>query len=128
MLTSLANVSLIIRDYDEAIQWFTEVLGLELRMDGSMGDGYRFVTVGVRGQEGMSIVLHKLDEGNTVADGSIHGLLFHTSDCRGEVDDLRRQGVKITLEPQEMPWGVQAVFEDLYGNSHVLLEPSLIVS
>ena len=45
MLTSLANVSLIIRDYDEAIQWFTEVLGLELRMDGSMGDGYRFVCV-----------------------------------------------------------------------------------
>ena len=45
MLTSLANVSLIIRDYDEAIQWFTEVLGLELHMDGSMGDGYRFVTV-----------------------------------------------------------------------------------
>ena len=59
MLTSLANVSLIIRDYDEAIQWFTEVLGLELRMDGSMGDGYRFVTVGVRGQDGVSIVLHR---------------------------------------------------------------------
>ncbi len=124
MLTSLANVSLIIRDYDEAIQWFTEVLGLELRMDGSMGDGYRFVTVGVRGQEGVSIVLHRPYEGNTATGGSIHGLLFHTSDCRGEVDDLRRQGVKITLEPQEVPWGVQAVFEDLYGNSHVLVEPS----
>ena len=46
VLTDLANVSLIVRDYDEAIQWFDEVLGPELRMDGSMGDGYGFVTVG----------------------------------------------------------------------------------
>ena len=125
MLTSLANVSLIVRDYDEAIKWFTEVLGLELRMDGSMGDGYRFVTVGVKGQDDVSIVLHKPYDGNSAAGGSsIHGLLFHTSDCRREVEDLRQRRVKITLEPQEVPWGIQAVFEDLYGNSHVLLEPS----
>ena len=124
MLTSLANVSLIVRDYDEAIKWFTEVLRLELRMDGSMGDGYRFVTVGVKGQDDVSIVLHKPHTGDSAAGGSIHGLLFHTSDCRRDAEDFRQRGVKITLEPQEVPWGVQAVFEDLYTNSHVLLEPS----
>ena len=47
----------------------------------------------------------------------------NSDDCRAQVGDLKNKGVKITLEPEEQPWGVKAVFEDLYGNSHVLLEP-----
>ena len=124
MITSLANVTLTVHDYDDAIRWYVDNLGLELRMDGSMGDDYRFVTVGVKGKEDVSIVLHK-PTGNAARDRSnIHGLLFHCDDCRQQVDSLRSKGVKITLVPEEQPWGVQAVFEDLYGNSHVLLEPS----
>ena len=46
MLTSFANVSLIVRDYGEAIRWSAEVLGLELRMDDHIGDGHRTVTLG----------------------------------------------------------------------------------
>ena len=56
--------------------------------------------------------------------GISHALLFHTDDCRGEVERLRGHGVKITLEPEEQPWGVQAMFEDLYDNAHVVLQPS----
>ena len=52
MITSLANVSLLVRDYDEAIQWYTGKLGLELLMDGSMGGDYRFVTVESSGKAG----------------------------------------------------------------------------
>ncbi len=59
MITSLANVTLLVSDYDAAIQWYTDKLGLELRMDGSMGGDYRFVTVGVVEQGDVSIVLHK---------------------------------------------------------------------
>ncbi len=124
MLTNLANVSVVVKEYDEAIRWYTEVLGLELRMDGSMGGDYRFITVGVQGQDDVSIVLHKLHEEAPDTPSSIHGLLFHTDNCRQEVERLRQHGVKIALEPDVQPWGVQAVFEDLYGNSHVLLEPS----
>ena len=124
MITQLASVSLAVEDYDEAIQWFTEKLGLELRMDGSMGGDYRFITVGVRGQDDVSIVLHKPNEGTPKTPSSIHGLHFHTDDCRQEVERLRQHGVTITLEPDVQPWGVQAVFEDLYGNTHVLVEPS----
>ena len=125
MIKQLANVSLAVRDYDEAIQWFTEKLGLELRMDGSMGGDYRFVTVGVRGQDDVSIVLHKPDQGYDGARSNIHGFVFHTDDCRKEVERLRQASVKIALEPEEQPWGIQAVFEDLYGNTHVLLEASV---
>ena len=52
------------------------------------------------------------------------GLLFHCNNCRGYVERLKYAGVEFTLEPEERPWGVQAVFQDLYGNSHGLLEPS----
>ena len=124
MITRLANVSVVVNDYDEAIEWYTQVLGLELRMDGSMGGDYRFVTVGVKGQDEVSIVLHKPPDGPASSPSSIHGLLFHSDDCRKEVGRLRDRGVKITLEPEEQPWGVQAVFRDLYGNTHVLVEPS----
>ena len=124
MITSLANVSLLVKEYDEAIQWYTEKLGLELRMDGSMDGDFRFVTVGVRGQNDVSIVLFKTYGNYEEARSSIHGLLFHSDDCRKEVDDLKAKGVKITSEPEEQPWGIQAVLEDLYGNTHVLLEPS----
>ena len=105
MLTRLANVSLIVKDYDEAIKWYTEVLGLELRMDGSMGGDYRFVTVGVKGQDDVSIVLHKPWDGPGEVSSSVHGLLFHTDDCRKEVEALRQRGVKITLGPEEQPLG-----------------------
>ena len=124
MLTNLASVSVVVKDYDEAAKWYTEVLGLEPRMDGSMGGDYRFITVGVQGQDDVSTVLHKPHEGAPDTPSSIHGLLFHTDNCRQEVERLRQHGVKITLEPDAQPWGVQAVFEDLYGNSHVLVEPS----
>ena len=124
MIKGLANVTLAVRDYDEAIQWFTEKLGLELRMDGSMGGDYRFVTVGVPGQDDVSIVLHKTPESDQGGKSSIHGFLFHTDHCRNEAQRLRETGVKITLEPEEQPWGVQAVLEDLYGNTHVLVEPA----
>ena len=112
-----------IQDYDEAIKWYTEVLDLELRMDGSMGGDYRFVTVGVKDQPDVSIVLHKLEDAPPATAGSIHGLLFHADDCRKDVERLRRGGVTITLVPEDQPWGVQAVFQDLYGNTHVLVQP-----
>ena len=113
MISSLANVSPKVNDYDDALRWYTEVLGL--RMDGAMeGSDMRFITVGVKGQDGVSIGLFKPFE----------GLLFHTDDCRAEVERLKGLGVKVTMEPEEQPWGTQAVFEDLYGNSHVLLSPS----
>ena len=123
MLTSLAHVSLVVRDYDEALSWFTDKLGLELRMDGSMGDDYRFLTVGVKGQKDVDIVLHKPFKGYSEARSNIHGFVFFSDDCRKDVDAFKERGVNITQGPEEVPWGIQAVFEDLYGNTHVLLEP-----
>ena len=89
-----------------------------------MGGDYRFVTVGVKEQQDVSIVLHKPAEGKQEASSNVRGLLFHCDNCRDFAKRLKSDGVEFTLEPEEQPWGVQAVFLDLYGNSHVLLEPS----
>ena len=124
MISSLANVTIPVRDYDVAIRWYTDVMGLEIRMDGSMGGDYRFVTVGIPGQNDVSIVLHRVPEPPAPGSAVVHALLFHTDDCRGLVGRLRDHGAKISLEPEEQMWGVQAVFEDPFGNSIVLLEPS----
>ena len=124
MITGLSNVTLLVRDYDEAIRWFTDNLGLDLRMDGSVGGDYRFVTVGLSGQNDVSMILHKASGDYAEARSDLDGLLFHCDDCRQLVADLKSKGVVITLEPEDQPWGVQAVFEDLYGNSHVLLQPT----
>ena len=97
-------------------------------MDGSMGGDYRFVTVGVSGQGGVSIVLHKPMGSYPEARSNVHGLLFHCDDCRQQVEDLKNKRVKFTLEPEEQPWGVQAVFEDLYADIPQIEPPFLDIA
>ena len=129
MLTGITHVTVLVEDYDEALEWYTDKLGLEPRMDGSMGGDYRFVTVAVKGQD-VEIVLHKPSGDRPAreliqADTSVqHGLVFGSDDCRKDTEKLRSGGVKITQGPEDVPWGVQTVFQDLYGNSHVIVEPA----
>ena len=80
------------------------------------------MTVGVKGQD-VEIVLHKPHGEAKRAASNVHGFVFSSDDCRKDAEELRQRGVKITQEPEEVPWGVQTIFEDLYGNTHVLVEP-----
>lgn len=93
-------------------------------MDGSMGWDYRFVTVVVKGQDDVSIVLRKPLAGYPEARINVHGLLFQCEDCRREAAEMRARDVRFAMEPEAQSWGVQADFEDLYGSTHVLLETS----
>ena len=126
MITRLAHVSLYVRDYDEALRFYTDVLGLELRNDRPIGDNYRWVTVAPPGQAGVEIVLHRPGDPHAHAAfiGAQPGMVFHTDDCRAEVARLAEKGVEIARQPHEVPWGIQAVFRDLYGNTHVLVQPA----
>jgi predicted enzyme related to lactoylglutathione lyase len=124
MIKALTHTGILIQDYDEALQWYTQTLGLELRNNSEYGSCHRWVTVGVPGQTGLEIVLHQspVKEDHSLV-GKSPGFIFSTDDCWAEVERLRANGVKVTGEPVTAPWGVQAIFEDLYGNSHVLVEP-----
>jgi catechol 2,3-dioxygenase-like lactoylglutathione lyase family enzyme len=124
MFKVLSHVSIPVRDYDEAKQWYTEMIGLEVRSDQQFGPGYRWLTVGVPGQT-VEIVLHRTDDSSEISQaqpGQAFGFVFETDDCRADVERLRSRGVKIVLEPEQQMWGTQAVIADLYGNTHVLVQ------
>lgn len=133
MVIKLANIALIVRDQDEALKFYTEVLGFEKRTDYLSGGsgGTRWVTVAPKGQQGVEIVLFKpgqyenpqLTYDLMAQCGRQSHWVFETDDCRRDYLDWMGKGVKFRGTPEDVPWGVQVVFEDLYGNQFVLLEP-----
>lgn len=126
MIQKLSHVCIVVKDYDQALSWYMEKLGFEVRSDHSFGSNYRWITIGLPGQD-VEIILHKVDKHSVDPRlhqvGQITGWVLHTNHCNKETARLKEMGVKFSLDPEEAPWGTQAVFEDLYGNSLILLEP-----
>jgi predicted enzyme related to lactoylglutathione lyase len=125
MLTKLAVVTILVRDQDEALQYYTEKLGLEKMDDMNFGEGNRWLTVTAPKQRDVQIFLQKADSfGADLTDqvGRATPWAFNTDNCREDYETLKGRGVKFTSEPKEQPWGIQAVFEDLYGNTFSIVE------
>ena len=130
MLKQLTHVNVWVQDQDEALAFYTEKVGLELREDvtvAEMGD-FRWLTVGVPGQEDVALTLMTVpgppvfDEEtrskllDLVARGAAGGLFFNTDDCRSTYEQLKGRGVEFTQEPTEQPYGIDAGFRDPSGN------------
>jgi hypothetical protein len=100
---------------------------LEVRANDSYGPGYRWVTMGVKGQNDPEIVLYQTTpeekDPRLQHAGNLSGWIFETDDCRKQAEELRAKGVKIIMEPNDAPWGTQAAFQDLYGNAFLLVQP-----
>lgn len=132
MLTEVTHVTVLVEDADEAIEWYTETFGMELRADEAFAPGMRWVTVAPPGgstevvlqeptaegfgEEGAAALRERIGRGTTT--------VIRTDDCRETVEELRSRGVTVTSGLDEQPWGVSAVVEDLYGNPYNLLEPA----
>src|ERR1700709_1811045 len=130
MINRLGHVTVIVRDQDEALRFYTEQLGMEKREDRRMGE-FRWLTVAPRG-DGVAIGLpppgapfpSPEETGRMLARvGQGTAWVLETDDCRKDHEAMIARGVTFTSAPSEMPWGVSAVFEDLYGNRYNLLEP-----
>lgn len=126
MIKGLSHVCIIVKDYDEAIHWYQDKLGLQIHTDATFAQG-RWVTMHAANQKDLELVLYKQSSEEKDARlrevGTISSWVFDTDDCRGDIENMREKGVKITMEPNDAPWGTQAAFEDLYGNSFVLVQP-----
>ncbi|KZE47376.1 lactoylglutathione lyase [Brevibacillus parabrevis] len=130
MLKRLAHVTLYVRDCEEALVFYTEKLGFEKRMDSRMDDGSRWLTVGLPGQE-VEIVLHDPTHWHReeiacemlAAVGKNPMWVWETDDFSSTYETLRGRGVKFVSEPVEVIYGMEAIFEDLYGNRFLLLSP-----
>jgi catechol 2,3-dioxygenase-like lactoylglutathione lyase family enzyme len=129
MSQSLALVSLLVRDYDEALAFFVGTLGFELREDRHMPEqNKRWVVIGPAGSKGTGIVLAQASsDAQRAAVGSQTGgrvfLFLHTDDFRRDYAAYAAKGVVFVRGPSEEPHGTVAVFRDLYGNLWDLIEP-----
>ena len=124
----LALVTLLVKDYDEAIEFYTDKLGFELTHDSPLEDGKRWVVVHPPGNGTGSLLLAKADgEEQLLAIGNQTGgrvsLFLHTDDFWRDYKRMRQKDVQFREQPREEIYGTVAVFEDLYGNLWDLLEP-----
>lgn len=128
MTHSLAYVTLVVRDYDEAIEFFTRVLGFFLREDEDRGGGKRWVVVEPSGG-GASLLLARGATPEQVGrignqTGGRVAFFLHTDDFRRDHAALREHGVTFIDGPRDEVYGTVGVFLDLYGNKWDLIEPA----
>jgi putative acetyltransferase len=127
MRQKIGLVALVVRDYDEAIAYFTDKLGFTLVEDTPLGGGKRWVVVMPAGSAGTGLLLARAaGEEQRGAIGHQTGgrvfLFLHTDDFRRDHAGYRERGVRFVEEPRHEPYGTVAVFEDLYGNRWDLIE------
>lgn len=127
MSQDIAYVTLVVSDYDEAVAYYTTVLGFDLIEDTELGGGKRWVLVRPPGGNGPCLLLAKAttpDQFGRVGNqtGGRVFLFLRTDDFARDYPAMRSRGVRFLEEPRREVYGVVAVFEDLYGNKWDLLE------
>lgn len=131
MLNQLANVQIWVHDQDEALAFYTEKLGFEVRADVTLPEmgNFRWLTVGPVGQPDIAVVLMAIpgppmiDAGtqgeiaNLMGKGFAGTLFLTTEDCQASYEELSSRGVEFTEKPEERPYGIDCGFRDPSGNS-----------
>ena len=130
MNQTIGYITLVVRDYDEAIAYFTNVLRFKVVEDKKLSEGKRWLLVAPHGSESPCLLLAKASTaeqesriGNQT--GGRVFLFLHTDDFFRDYNDMKARGVKFIEQPREESYGTVAVFEDLYGNKWDLLQPKL---
>lgn len=133
MITNVSLVSVWVKDLDEALAFYTNILGFEARDDIKLGEDFRWVTVGHPSQP--ELHLHLTTPSKPLSDdliaalqraqdaGEVPGVGLNVDDCRKTYEELVAKGVEFLQPPQERPYGVEALMRDNSGNWVVLVEP-----
>jgi predicted enzyme related to lactoylglutathione lyase len=130
LLKNLTYVNVWVHDQDEALAFYTEKLGMEVRDDVTVPEmgNFRWLTVGLPGQSDVALALMSVpgppvfDEDTRerlkelLAKGAAGGLFFATDDCQAAYEALKGRGVEFTQEPTQQPYGIDAGFRDPSGN------------
>lgn len=128
MSRSIATVALLVANYDDAIAFYTGVLGFALLADIELGAGKRWVVVAPGDSNGAQLLLARAEGAEQVArigdqTGGRVGFFLETDDFARDHGAFKAQGVTFVEEPRYEPYGIVAVFRDLYGNKWDLIEP-----
>jgi uncharacterized glyoxalase superfamily protein PhnB len=138
-MIKIANAQLWVHDQDEALAFYTEKVGMEVRADVTLPemDDFRWLTVGPVGQEDVSITLMAIpgapvmdeetaEQVRTVMSKGFAGTVFLTTDdCQASYEELKGRGVEFSETPEERPYGIDSGFRDPSGNSIRLTEVRL---
>jgi predicted enzyme related to lactoylglutathione lyase len=130
-MIKIANAQLWVHDQDEALAFYTEKVGMEVRADVTMPEmgNFRWLTVGPVGQEDVSVVLMAIPSPPVMDEetaGEVRGLMakgfagtvfLTTEDCQASYEELKGRGVEFTEQPEERPYGIDSGFRDPSGNS-----------
>lgn len=133
MITNVSLVSVWVKDLDESLAFYTDVLGFEPKDDITLGEDFRWVTVAHPSQP--ELHLHLTTPSRPLSDdliaamqraqaeGGLPGVGVNVDDCRKTYEELKAKGVEFLQEPEERPYGVEALMRDNSGNWMVLVEP-----
>lgn len=129
MQQNIAQIALIVNDYDEAISFYTEKLNFKLIEDTKLSDTKRWVKVAPPGNNDCCLLLAKAsDEKQASFVGNQSGgrvfLFLYTDDFWRDYKSMTEKGIQFTAPPREEVYGTVAVFEDLYGNLWDFIEPN----
>ena len=129
MKQHIAHIALVVRDYDEAIQFYTQKLHFRLVEDTVLSATKRWVLVAPKGSNECCLLLAKAadpEQEKKIGDqtGGRVFLFLYTDNFRRDYDAMIKEGVEFVREPKVEAYGTVAVFKDLYGNLWDLLEPA----
>lgn len=132
MLKQLVATNIYVKDQNEALRFFTETLGFEIRADVTNGD-FRWLSVGLKEQPELQFALLALKAGGNLTEedvqvmtqlveaGKLGAGVWKTDDCRKTYEALKAKGVEFVMPPTDRPYGVtEALFKDESGNHYVL--------
>ncbi|NHF59246.1 VOC family protein [Flavobacteriaceae bacterium TP-CH-4] len=128
MKRKIAHITLVVKDYDRAIAFYTEKLGFELFEDSYLNEQKRWVVVGPSNSDGCRLLLAKANgESQHHAVGNQTGgrvfLFLETDDFQKDYQQLSNKGIEFIRPPKKESYGTVAVFKDLYGNLWDLIGP-----
>ena len=119
-IDKVSTVTIAVADQDEALAWYTERLGFEKKMDVRSGQ-FRWLTVAPPQQVEVEFLLASWFPDLV---GKNPTWVLSTRDCQGGYEELKAKGVEFRQKPELRPWGIEAIFTDLYGNHYALVQES----
>ena len=127
----IAHITLVVDDYDKAIEFYTRKLHFDLVEDTVLDETKRWVRISPKGSSGCCLLLAKAaDEEQISRIGNQTGgrvfLFLYTDDFQRDFQNLQLQGITIVRDPVTASYGTVAVFSDLYGNLWDLIEPTSV--
>jgi predicted enzyme related to lactoylglutathione lyase len=127
----ITHIGLVVTNQTESLAFFTEKVGFEKKTDFSPPGGYRYVTVGPKGQDlemalfepGSAVDPAQKEWSKQWAPGRTPPILLQVADCRQTHRELSARGVEFPQPPRDYPWGTVATFTDLDGNLFSMNQP-----